>query len=175
MRIIFTCLISLLLFSTPVISNDRGTPWLVSWPFFQNAQAPHSINGGYGDWCAPIEGMHPGLDFAAAVGDSVLMPTDSVRIALDLRSNATGYALALGSDSSSIEGWYLGHLDVDNSGYYPFYWGAVVMDHIALAPCLQNSSRNDTVPLHMHIQWTDIPLPSIPPRISTIPIRTITS
>lgn len=99
----FTC-IFLLSIVIVIVADDRDTPWSLSWPFFSNAPVPHKIIGGYGDWCDPAEGLHPGLDFAAADSDSVLVPTESVCIALDLLSNATGYALGLGSDSSSTEG-----------------------------------------------------------------------
>ena len=68
MRSIFACLILLLSLSTSTFSDNRGTPWPVSWPFFQNAQAPHSIQIGYGDWCVFSEGAHPGLNFSAVTG-----------------------------------------------------------------------------------------------------------
>ena len=103
---IFICILSIV---TVAITDDRDTPWLLSWPFFKNVPAPHKIIGGYGDWCVKVEGLHPGLDFAASHGDSVLLPTDSTRIVRACYFNQySGYALAIGYDSSSTEGWYLG-------------------------------------------------------------------
>ena len=102
MRYIFTCLISLLLFSTSTFSDDRSTPWLVSWPFFQNTQSPHKIIGGYGDWCVAYEGAHPGLDFGVEPEDSVLLPTDNTSYTLLTHSYPyIGSVVILGLDPSS--------------------------------------------------------------------------
>ena len=71
MRNLISRLTVLLIFSsTYAISNDRDTPRLASWPFFQNAQTPHSIIGGYGDWSVIDEGPQPGLDFTAQMGEA---------------------------------------------------------------------------------------------------------
>lgn len=144
-------------------AEERDIPWPLSWPLFQNATAPHRIIGGYGDWCIPDEGLHPGLDFTASDDDSVLLPTDSICFVIECIDIGSGYMLSLASNSSSDEGWYLGHLAVDNETIYPFNGDSVVMNHQVLAPCFDYSSPTDTVPLHLHLQWTDIPFYSTPP------------
>ena len=128
MRHILTCLICLLLFSTSALSNDRGTPWLISWPFFQNAQAPHSIQSGYGDWCIYMEGAHPGLDFGAILKDPVLLPTDDTRYTLGTYSGL-GYTMIFGVNSTSQEGWGVAHLAIRNTNICPFLPGSMVMNH----------------------------------------------
>ncbi len=77
MKSIFTSLILFLILPAVAFSGNLGTPWSVSWPFFQKANVPHSLTGGYGDWCVIGEGAHPGLDFGAITGDSVLVPADT--------------------------------------------------------------------------------------------------
>ena len=75
MRSIITCLVLLPFLSASASPNNRSTPWQVSWPFFQNANVPHSLTGGYGDWCVIDEGAHTGLDFGVLPGDFVVVPT----------------------------------------------------------------------------------------------------
>jgi len=60
MRNCFVCLAAVLL-TTVVFSDDHSTPWQISFPFFKNAQAPHGVIEGYGDWCVIGEGAHSGL------------------------------------------------------------------------------------------------------------------
>jgi len=149
-----TCLATfLLILSTSAFSDDRSTPWLVSWPFFQSDTASHSINNGYGDWCSPIEGAHPGLDFGVDPDDLVLLPTDNTSYTLltHLYPNI-GYAVIFGLDSSSQEGWGVMHLDIDNPFAWPFQKGSMLMNHDSLAPCFQYGSA----PLHMHLQWVEV-------------------
>jgi len=156
MRYIFTCIVvSLLLLSTSAFSDDRSTPWLVSWPFFQNAQSPHKIIGGYGDWCVAFEGAHPGLDFGAVPvpDDSVLLPTDNTSYTLLTHSYPDiGSVVIFGLDSTSQEGWGIMHLDVRTPNDPPFIPGSIVMDHQVLAPC----SLYGSAPLHMHLQWVEV-------------------
>ncbi|NOQ21755.1 MAG: hypothetical protein GQ565_03775, partial [Candidatus Aegiribacteria sp.] len=146
----FTILLLLILVSEG-LSSDRETPWLLSWPFLNNAQEPHSIQSGYGDWCMPIEGAHPGLDFGAALADSVLLPTDATRYTLATFSSPNAYVMFFGTDSTSLEGWGFGHLDIDDPGVYPCSTKSIVMNHQPLAPC----SLYGSAPLHFHLQWTD--------------------
>ena len=80
MNKVTTCLLNfLLILSASSFSHDRDIPWLVSWPFFQNAQAPHGVIEGYGDWCVASEGLHPGIDlYSGSVMDSLLNPFDQI-------------------------------------------------------------------------------------------------
>ncbi|MCD4707868.1 MAG: hypothetical protein K8S62_09030, partial [Candidatus Sabulitectum sp.] len=159
MRSIFTCLILLLMLSTSALSNDRGTPWQVSFPFFQNAQAPHSIQSGYGDWCVIGEGAHPGLDFGAIPGDSVLVPTHTPMYAIQIFLGELGSTLVFGIDSTSQEGWGITHLSIVD----PYIWydsiPKAVVGHQPLAPC---SLYSPSAPLHMHLQWVEDLQPHVP-------------
>ncbi len=159
MRSIFICLILLLFLSASASSNNRGTPWQVSWPFFQNANVPHSLTGGYGDWCVIDEGAHPGLDFGAIPGDSVLVPSDMTRHNLAIFAGL-GYTLVFGTDSNDQEGWGVAHLAIRNIFIEPFTPGSEVYGHQPLAPCSLYSS---SAPLHMHLQWVDNLLSGSPP------------
>ncbi len=159
MRSIIVCLVVSLLLSTSVFSDNRGTPWLVSWPFFQNAQAPHSIQSGYGDWCIIDEGAHPGLDFGATLGDSVVVPSDTPIYAIKIFVGPLGCTLIFGTDSTSQEGWGVTHLEIPHPEYWADSIPIAVVSHEPLAPCLQYGSA----PLHMHLQWVGNLLPGSPP------------
>lgn len=90
--------------SSIVTAQGTETPWDLSWPFFKNAAAPHGVFNGYGDWCVIDEGPHPGLDFAAQPGDSVIVPANSNMVSLGARDYGTpsgGCAMAI---APSIEG-----------------------------------------------------------------------
>lgn len=158
MRSIFACLILLLLLSSSAFSDDRDVPWLVSWPFFQNVSPPHSINGGYGDWCIKSEGAHPGLDFGAEPDSLVLLPTNDTRYTLGTYSGL-GYTMVFGLDPASQDGWGIAHLAIDTPAIWPYLTGSVVSNHQPLAPC---SLYNVSAPLHMHLQWVGLP-PASPP------------
>ncbi len=50
--------------SIAVATSPENIP--LSFPFFQNGQStgiPDKLMVGYGDWCIPGEGLHPGIDF----------------------------------------------------------------------------------------------------------------
>ncbi len=163
MRSPFTCLtVFLLLLSTSASSNNRGTPWQVSWPFFQNADVPHSLTGGYGDWCVIDEGAHPGLDFGAITGDSVLVPADIPMYALRIFEGDLGYTLVFGTDPTSQEGWGVTHLSMTSAEISDWQNNipVAVTTHQPLAPCFQYGTNT---PLHMHLQWLDNLLPGSPP------------
>ncbi|MCD6587514.1 MAG: hypothetical protein J7K88_03090, partial [Candidatus Fermentibacteraceae bacterium] len=151
MRNCFVCLAAILL-TTVALSGELSIPWQISFPFFKNAQAPHSVIEGYGDWCVIGEGAHPGLDFGAITGDSVLVPADTPMYAIQIFLGDLGSSLVFGIDSTSQEGWGITHLSIPRPELWADSIPKAVADHQPLAPC---SLYSPSAPLHMHLQWLD--------------------
>ena len=172
--IIITCLSLSIVFNA--FSQGTDDPWLLSWPIFENTSGTSGVFNGYGDWCVRDEGPHPGLDFAAISGDSVIVPSDSNMISLgakDFGDSCGGCAMAIAplfEGNPPWWGWGLLHLDIENPSDSPFVAGSQLTPGQPLAPCLQYSWPGGPAPLHLHLAWVQCDIDPDPPYQDTVPI-----
>ncbi|MCK4505162.1 MAG: hypothetical protein KAW14_06065 [Candidatus Aegiribacteria sp.] len=167
------------LFSISMIVSSQGTevPWDLSWPFFDNAPSPHGVFNGYGDWCVIEEGPHPGLDFAADSGDSVIVPTGINMVSLgakDFGAANGGCAMAIAPSIAGDPpywGWGLLHLDIEHPEDPPYAHNSSLSGRQLLAPCLQYYWPGGVpAPLHLHLAWTECDVDPDFPYVDIVPI-----
>lgn len=127
---------------------------ILSFPIF--ASDNRELMAGYGDWCGPEEGPHPGIDFYADEGDYVLNPFDQTMYVLGAGYNEnqinTGCILGIGG-AGDYWGWALKHLEHygDPEGWCEGHLRNMpIATRAPIEACIQYS----TVPRHLHIDWS---------------------
>lgn len=141
-----------------VLSLDTSPDELpLHWPFFGSDLPSESCEMmvGYGDWCFPLEGPHPGADFYAEEGDDVVNSFNDTMYSLGADYGVLKYGGVLGIGfEGSVDGWAYQH--ITTPGGDQELWaemnerGTEYPPNASLGTCTQY----DEVPRHLHLSWS---------------------
>lgn len=147
-------LMFLLILINTGFSDDIWNPaWNIYNIAFPSNPFPEHVLIGYGDWCVPAEGPHPGLDFEdPSPGTAlVLSPGIDTTYFRGVYQGGGGWELCIGNTVDADSGWGLGHLDIP-----PYEWPFRFADSIFI-PKQELCLTYDTTGFwrHIHLSWIE--------------------